>query len=269
MYLANVTDKKAIKVVYYSKIEINLLDKSSTISTTQTITQAPSVGQTTTDVLSTGRSTEPTTTTPTVTSSTVTSIPETTSQSIATTTSAGGLPTNNNSTSNESGKNVTSGETTMTLNQLTSLLNGNAGVSPNSNSPSSQGGSAAIGGGLANLTGAELFKILIGGIKEHKSLPEVLYTLAQKVNPSLPEEKVEGQGQTQNVSLSSNQGVDLITEPIVASNRTQPGEHRLSDVMTTEGPTETLQLGGQVTSPGFPQAKQPGGTIVNRQNQRI
>lgn len=157
----------------------------------------------------------------------------------------------------------------MTLNQLTSLLNGNPGVSPNSNSASSQGGSAAIGGGLANLTGAELFKILIGGIREHKSLPEVLYTLAQKVNPSLPEEKVEGQGQTQNVSLSSNQGVDLITEPIVSSNRTQPGEHRLSDVMTTEGPTETLQLGGQVTSPGFPQAKQPGGTIVNHQNQRI
>lgn len=133
------------------------------------------------------------TTKQTVTSLSVTSTQQTASQSvnlqhikgsIEETTTEMGPPTPTatkefipqNLNSHSVGINANSGEKNTVLEQLNSVLNMSSGINLTSKFTNGQGSNLSTGSSLVDLTGADLFKILITGIKERKSLPEVLYS---------------------------------------------------------------------------------------------
>ncbi|XP_052695570.1 uncharacterized protein LOC128173955 [Crassostrea angulata] len=129
-----------------------------------------------------------------------------------------------------------------------------SGITLTSKFTNGQGSNPSTGSSLVDLTGADLFKILITGIKERKSLQEVLYSLAAKVNKGHNEESFAGQGHQiekpegqikpekvlllyssisdKNVAGASATGLTSYFQKIV--------EIRPSDVTTTK-PTESLK----------------------------
>ncbi|XP_065939548.1 uncharacterized protein [Magallana gigas] len=161
------------------------------------------------------------------------------------------IPQNLNSHSVD--KNTNAVEKNTVLEQLNSVLNMSSGMTLTSKFTNGQGSNPSTGSSLVDLTGADLFKILITGIKEHKSLQEVLYSLAAKVNKGHNEESFAGQGHQIEKSEGqikpekilllnssiSDKNVAGASAAELTSNFQKIVEIRPSDVTTTNKPTES------------------------------
>lgn len=152
------------------------------------------------------------------------------------------------------GINTNFGEKNAVLEQLNLVLNMSSGMTVTSNFTDGQISNPFTGSSLVDLTGADLFKILITGIKERKSLQEVLYSLAAKVNKGHNEESIEGQGhqieksegktEPENILLLNNSINDKNISGVSAAGMTpnfQQVAINPSDVTTTNTPTESIK----------------------------